>query len=254
VILFVLLTGKLPFYGKTEQDLRSRVVQGEFSIKSPSWAKISDEAKDLLRGLLRVDITKRLSIQEAMVHPWLQSGTQATFDILNLKKLSNFRFGQKFQQAVSMFIASQLVSKETLVKLSVEFRNLDQDGDGKISREELLTAYSKIMNRTQALEEVDKVMKKIDLNESGFIDYSEFITACLKTETIANQENLVLAFERFDADGNGKLTVEELKKLLGSGLADLEEVQKIVKEVDLNGDGEIDLKEFQGMMFRQFSP
>ena len=253
VILFLLLTGKLPFYGRSESELKSRVIQGDYSLKSPEWAKISEAAKDLVKNLMCSNTQNRISIKDALNHPWIAQKTHSNQDILSLKNLSSFRFGQKFQQAISMFIASNLVSKEFILKLNQEFRLLDQNGDGKISKDELLQAYLKVMDHGRAMVEVDKVMKSIDSNESGFIDYSEFVTACLKADVIANQENLDLAFKRFDADGNGKLTADEIQRLLGTGLAETENVKKILEEVDSNGDGEIDLKEFQEIMFRQFS-
>ena len=253
VILFLLLTGKLPFYGRSESELKSRVIQADYSLKSPEWAQVSEPAKDLVRRLMSSNIQTRISIKDALNHTWIKQKTHSNQDILSLKDLSNFRFAQKFQQAISMFIASNLVSKEFILKLNQEFRLLDQNGDGKISTDELLQAYLRVMDHGKAMVEVDKVMKSIDSNESGFIDYSEFVTACLKADVIANKDNLVLAFKRFDADGNGKLTPDELKQLLGAGLTEIEEVKKILEMVDSNGDGEIDLKEFQEIMFREFA-
>merc|ERR1712187_934649 len=64
------------------------------------------------------------------------------------------------------------------------------------------------------------------------------------------------AFKTFDVDGSGTIDKEELMKLLGvDGISDVmqvkvteKEVDSIMQEVDLNGDGKIDFEEFLTMM------
>lgn len=253
VIMYLLLSGKLPFYGKNENDIKNRVVQGEYSLKIPGLSTVSEEARDLLRNLLQLDPTKRISAENALTHPWFQKAqSNKKIDLACLKNLSNFRFGQKFQQAISMFISSNLVSKEVVNKMNAEFRVLDKNGDGKLSKEELLSAYEKIMNAEKARLEVDKIMSNIDSNESGFIDYSEFISACMKAEEVLNEENLRMAFKIFDKDASGKLTVQEVKDLLGASVGNEEAINILLKEIDSDEDGEIDVKEFENVMFRHF--
>lgn len=57
---------------------------------------------------------------------------------------------------------------------------MDVNGDGKLSREELLEAYSKEFSIEEADEKVENIMKLVDIDNSGFIDYSEFITASVR--------------------------------------------------------------------------
>ena len=253
VIMYLLLSGKLPFYGKNENDIRNRVVQGEYSLKIPGLLTVSEEARDLIRKLLQIDPKKRISAEDALAHPWFQKAeSNKKIDLSCLKNLSNFRFGQKFQQAISMFISSNLLSKEAMNKMNAEFRVLDTNGDGKISKDELLSAYKKTMTADKARLEVDKIMSNIDSNESGFIDYSEFISACMKADEVLNEENLRMAFKIFDKDGSGKLKVEEVKELLGASVGDEEAITILLKEIDSDEDGEIDIKEFENVMFRHF--
>ena len=56
------------------------------------------------------------------------------------------------------------------------FKALDKDGDGKLTREELIEGYTKMFNnRTLAEEEVDKIIQQVDHNMSGNIDFTGLI-------------------------------------------------------------------------------
>lgn len=64
-----------------------------------------------------------------------------------------------------------------------------------------------------------------------------------------SRNNLLLAFEVFDKDGNGVITAEEIRDVLSDDfLADEKVWEDIIQEVDSNGDGMIDLKEFLDLM------
>ena len=87
-------------------------------------------------------------------------------------------------------------------------------------------------------------MSKLDTNGDGKIDYSEFITAAVNRAQILSKENLDITFKIFDSDGNGKISVEELKAIFSGGTLvneDSEETKsvwlKIMQEVDTDNDG-----------------
>ena len=54
----------------------------------------------------------------------------------------------------------------------------------------------------------------------------------------------------FDKDGNGFISKEEIEEVLGTSVIDSNELQKLFKEVDKNGDGQISLVEFKEMMIK----
>jgi Ca2+-binding EF-hand superfamily protein len=63
--------------------------------------------------------------------------------------------------------------------------------------------------------EVDKIMREVDTDRSGEIDYSEFVAASLNRAKLLSRERLEAAFKAFDTDGSGTITADELKAMLG---------------------------------------
>merc|ERR1712224_1065392 len=92
----------------------------------------------------------------------------------------------------------------------------------------------------------------IDTDGSGKIDYTEFLAATMERSVYMKEEKLHAAFSLLDLDGNGRISKDELKQVLGKE-SDYKNVddkywENMIKEVDKNGDGEIDYSEFIDMM------
>ena len=68
-------------------------------------------------------------------------------------------------------------------------------------------------------EDWSKMVNAMDTDGDGKIDYTEFITAAYNREMLLSQKNLQIAFEMFDQDGNGQLSMDELKAVFASGSA-----------------------------------
>jgi len=100
-------------------------------------------------------------------------------------------------------------------------------------------------------EEVDDMFSKVDVDESGAIDYSEFVVASMNEKNLLSNNKLQSAFKMFDKDGGGSISTEEIRQVLSFG-QNLEEsvVNEIIKQVDANGDGEISFDEFAEMMLK----
>ena len=71
------------------------------------------------------------------------------------------------------FIASQIISNQEKEELQKQFKRLDKSGDGKLQRDELILAYYEITKSLDLAQiEVDKILKNVDVNNSGEIDFS----------------------------------------------------------------------------------
>jgi len=95
------------------------------------------------------------------------------------------------------------------------------------------------------------MFKAVDTDNSGFIDYSEFVVAATSQSQLTSQEKLRAAFKMFDKDGSGIISADEIREVLcfgGTNSLSEEQVDAIIKQVDENGDGEIQFEEFVTMM------
>jgi len=254
VILYILLSGQPPFPGQTDEEIMNAIRVGKFTFPPNLWNHVSRDAKALISRLLKMNPAERPSAKECLQDPWLVkyrslSNTAPTEG--SLTNLRSFHTGQHFKQAFMSFIVSQLLSKDQTASLQKEFQAMDTDGDGKLSREELLEGYCRSMPEEKAIEIVNHVMNTADTDGSGFIEYSEFIAAAISHETLLSKNNLEAAFNACDQDHSGKLSKVELKEMMGGGKVDNEEVwAKLIEDADKDGDGEIDIKEFTSIMLQ----
>ena len=70
VILYTLLIGSFPFANDDQQTLFRIICSGQMDTSQPEWGQVSDEVKDLLKGLLDVNPATRLTAADALNHTW----------------------------------------------------------------------------------------------------------------------------------------------------------------------------------------
>ena len=79
VIAYILLAGYEPFYDERgDTHIFRKIIKGDFEFHSPWWDDVSDEAKDFVSKLLKLDPLKRLSADQALEHPWILSAETMT--------------------------------------------------------------------------------------------------------------------------------------------------------------------------------
>ena len=85
--------------------------------------------------------------------------------------------------------------------------SIDKNGDGSLSFEELKQGLDHKENAETLLE----LLKAADTDNSGSIDYTEFLAATLDAQTYMRDDYIRTAFNMFDKDGSGKIDKEEIK-------------------------------------------
>lgn len=253
VILYILLCGHPPFDGENDEQIVSLVRRSRLTMDGRIWEKVSLEAKDLISHLI-CHSSNRLPAAQVLKHAWIHENLESKvtgFEIQGaLDNLRTFHAPNKLKDAVITFITSQCSSFKETKELKEIFLELDKNGDGKLSRQELFDSFKFNMGEAEAELEVERIMNEVDSDNSGFIDYTEFLKANLDVKTLFSEQNLKAAFAVFDCDGSGKISAEEIRKIFYGGKESDEKVWKeIVENIDANGDGEIDLEEFKDLVY-----
>lgn len=150
-------------------------------------------------------------------------------------------------------MANQISINEEIKKLKEEFDKIDVNKDGEISKNELIKCLEVLYPSQEAIYRANQIFKEIDFNNDGTINFSEFLTVNIQKEKLLNEETLDNAFKMFDIDGNGYITIDELKKTMPLEITSKSGWKELVSEVDKDGDYQISFKEFKEMMEKLIS-
>jgi calcium-dependent protein kinase len=121
------------------------------------------------------------------------------------------------KQATYAYIASQMLSKGKREEMAKVFKAFDKNGDGRLSMDEVKQGYVDHYGKIISDDEVEKMFKAVDADNSGFIDYTEFVVAAMNEEELNSTDFLKAAFKMFDKDGSGIISSDEIRSVLGMG-------------------------------------
>jgi len=261
VIMYVLLCGYPPFYAANDRAVLQKVMKGQFEFKPRDWSGISREARSLISHLITLDVDARYTAQQALKDPWIdKKAPGASKESLNssskfVGNLRAYRSNNKLKKMALAVIAQEMNEKQIKALRDV-FIMMDNNQDGLLTREELRAGIKKSGIAIPA--DLGDIMNTIDCDGSGFVEYSEFIAAALDRRAYMEEKAAWQAFSRFDLDKNGKISRQELKKVIYQdygdrsigfgGVGKRKSVDSLIQKVDVDGDGEIDFKEFMAMM------
>jgi calcium-dependent protein kinase len=257
VIMYILLCGYPPFNAETDQEILNKIKLGKFTFPEEEWDNISTEAKELIGRMLTYNPNERYSASDCLNHKWLsehsiKTNVDKAFSIKCLTNMKKFHAERKLQQAALTYIVNHLMTKEDRNELLDLFRQFDTNGDGVLSKQEIMEGYKAYLGDVEAEKEAERIMQEVDMDKSGTIDYNEFILAALNRQKVLNKEKLEATFKMFDKDGNGKISADEIRSILGN-TNEKSALDAIINEVDVNGDGEVSLIEFKEMMLKFLS-
>ena len=255
VILYMLICGRAPFDGADDEEIIANIRKGSFNQKHKKLVASSPEVQDLVIKLLEVNVNKRLSAAQALKHPWFAkfNGKSLYMNIekekvkMYLDRLISYQINSKFQQMVIAFIVHNVPDTEETKDILKIFRLFNTNDDGRLTKEELSKGLAQYEDPKQY--NVDDIFLILDGANNGFIEYEEFMRACMDQKSLLCDEHLVYAFNFFDKDNTGKISVEKIKANFIDSNVSEEVFRSIFNEIDTNHDGEIDFGEFKDMMF-----
>ena len=258
VILYMFLVGRPPFDGKSGEEIINSIKTKNFDESNQNFVKRSPEVKDLVKGLLIKDKNKRLSAKEALNHKWFKKfngrklfGNFMSKDIEPyIDNLFNYTFHSKIQQLVIAFLVHNLPTTESSRNILKIYRYFNESGNCKLTKEELINGLNKYRKKEEVVEKVDNLFILLDSDNNGYIEYEEFLRACIDKKEVLTNEYLKYAFKFLDKDRKGTLNCEEINKAFLKKENKLFEIaiNKDINDVDHDGDGIINFAEFKQLM------
>ena len=216
---------------------------------------------DLLQKLLTLDVNKRITVQEALDHPWIKEHNSKELynKILDekiaeklLNNLKKYKKNSILQETALAFLVHNFPQMKDVINACKLFNQIDLNGDGKITGEELYLGLKQRLKTDSLEDDVRNIFKNLDMNNDGYIEYEEFVRASVGKEKFMGENVLKFAFRFFDKDDSGKITFSEIETVFKNSVNDKEHVDealnKIIGEVDINRDGKISFEEFSRVM------
>ena len=252
VLMYCLLSGHFPFYGKNEEEITSKILSGKFEFDIELFNDISEEAKDLITKCLKYDVSRRITVEEAINHKFfynLNYSSKFTEDeIKKLKSIILFNKNSKFYQLVFTYLSYNFSDNKLLNDLNNIYFKIDKNSDWKITKVELFKAY-KLAGIDVTQEQIENLIKTMDFDKDGKVNYEEFIRICIPKEKLFTEQNLENAFNLFDKNKNGFITPSEIIDIIVGNRNTSEEVKNSIKEEILQvADEIIDVDEFKSLM------
>ena len=251
IILYTMLCGHPPFCGSEENSIKAKILHSKLTFPAKDFKNVSSEAIEYIKQLLTYNPESRPSAEEALQNTWLNDDSNFRDVELNkdiISNLSKFRTTLGLQKITISFLANQISINEEIKTLKEEFDKFDVNKDGEISKQELIECLSACYPYQEAVRRANQIFNEIDFNNDGNINFSEFLTANFKKEKLLSEDMLEKTFKLFDIDGNGYITLDELKESMPVEITSKLEWKELIEEVDKDGDNQISLDEFKEMM------
>ena len=260
VILYMTLVGRAPFDGKDDEEIINKINTVDYNKNEPRLVKHSPEVRDLVSKLLEKNIEKRYSAKEALAHPWFEKfGGRALFSNFEesevkpfINNLLNYSYNSKIQQLVIAFLVHNLPSTDSSILILKLFRHFNKTGNCKLSKEELTEGLYNYRSKEEIDKIIDKLFIMLDGDNDGFIEFEEFLRACINRKQILTPTYLKYAFKFIDKDKTNTLNVQKIINAFVTTPNKLLEAvfNNTLISVDKDGDGVIGFEEFQELMLK----
>ncbi|XP_065589618.1 death-associated protein kinase 2 isoform X3 [Cyrtonyx montezumae] len=133
VITYILLSGASPFLGETKQETLANITAVNYEFDEEFFSNTSDLAKDFIQKLLVKDTRKRLTIQEALCHPWItpldkQQALVRRESVVNLENFKRQYARRRWKLSYSIVSFCNHLSRSLVKKVLIQDECLEQHG------------------------------------------------------------------------------------------------------------------------------
>jgi calcium-dependent protein kinase len=250
VFLYFILLGRHPFKGASLESIYQKASKARSSLDIESMERISTNAKELIRLMLNVNSSRRITMKEALKHRWFE-----TFDSKKqiipedvLKALCKYKAKNKlWQEAIKIAVKS--MSNSQINGLREAFIAIDTEKKGFITANELQKAM-KNSGFNIASDEIEKIIDNCSYIHNGKINFTEFLVATMNKKALMNEELMWEAFTYFDKKNEGKILGKDLKTALERAGCEFKdgEFEEIIREAQLEMNADIDYENFKVFM------
>ena len=231
VMMYILLSGTLPFPGDDEESIFRCILSQDINLDIPQLNSISQNCKDLIKGLCDKNTEKRIKSEQALKHPFFKTGinfsnllkgvyVENTKELKKIISNKNFNLlgkkykNSKFKEMVIAYIGLNFPDKTEAQKAKKIF--LEISGGNRhflITKETFVLRFEKVF-KNLTKKEIEDLFDSLDQNETGNIEYEELIRALSDKQKLLSEKNLSEAFKFFDIDNNGFITWNEIADII----------------------------------------
>jgi len=257
VVLHLLLSGKMPFDGKTIDDIFRSIKKGLLNFTDPVWNKVTPPGRDLVQKLLEPDENKRLTAEQALKHDWFKLVKEYPpeideLDSVIMKSLKKYQGTSRFQQAC-MGIFVKHLQEEELSCLAEGFRNFDKERNGFVHVADLISVFQKQYPKM----DMKELLGHLETDGQNIINYTQFLASMLDVKQFLTKERLWALFQSFDIANNGYLTAEEIMTVFNKNNSqqyDISQVRSMLKEHNIKNTDNVKFNEFEEIMNKMKVP
>lgn len=254
ILFYYLYSGKYPF--KIDQDVSNLIIDIINTEIDFSCIKIQ-RIKELLKVMLIKNHLYRIDAFTLMDNELFKNSLNDSVDmnenkIKFVEILENIKDQNKndLSEIVLNFILSNRLYNDKNFEMNKLFQQIDINNDGSISSEELLSNYINYYPGTseEKKTKIKELMNKLDINQNGRIDYSEFILLSQKMTEEEMDNSLKEAFNFLDVTKSGFIDMKDLMKIFKKENLDLNTIQEMINDLDSNFDSKLSFEEFKGII------
>ena len=219
VLMYMLLSGRKPFDGYTEEEIFANIKKGDYSFNYPEFKNVSKNCLKLIERLLEPNPKKRIKASEALHHefflenynPFTMNQDVDKKDIEKILKIE--KLPTKFHELIEAYLCFNFIEKEEEKNLNKLFRYLDHKEKNRLTSNDFKKAF-KDNNIEFTEEDINRIMDVLDSDGNNSIEYQEFLRAMCDKKALHSDENLKSVFETIDEDKKGFINVDDIKNFI----------------------------------------